>query len=397
MTGVGGQASVALSPTTLSFSQAVNTTGTSQVTLTNPGTIPLQISSVQVSGAAFSETNNCGISVAAGGSCVINVNFSPTAIGNSTGTLTIADSAAGSPHTVALTAKGLAAGVGLAYAPNLGSTFPTAGTVAAGSSTSTTVQVGGAGPGQAAYRPHLPPGRHIEQMHTRRLDAQIPFGRLGFVCGLTAQRDRIRGSERSGSLGERRSPRAARTAGDEHRVGRCSPGVERSGRAARAHDAVNLVEKQNHIGIGLGLFYNCRQPLFKFSAVLGAGHQRAHVELNDFLAKQSAGDIALGDARGEASDDGGLTYARIAQQKAATVGQVIVKQSWVPEEVTGKEADTARATADKVAKELPAGHERFMAMNAFFEHLGLVGGFILVAWYDLQRTSRIASGKPMVG
>jgi hypothetical protein len=145
LTGVGGQASVTLSPTTLSFSQADNTTGTSQVTLTNPGTIPLQISSVQVSGAAFSETNNCGISVDAQGICVINVSFSPTATGNATGTLTIADSAAGSPHTVALTGKGLAAGVGLVYAPNLGATFPTAGTVAAGSSTSTTIQVGGAG------------------------------------------------------------------------------------------------------------------------------------------------------------------------------------------------------------------------------------------------------------
>jgi uncharacterized membrane protein YphA (DoxX/SURF4 family) len=35
--------------------------------------------------------------------------------------------------------------------------------------------------------------------------------------------------------------------------------------------------------------------------------------------------------------------------------------------------------------ELPAGHERFMAANAFFEHLGLVGGFLLVAWHDLRR------------
>jgi uncharacterized membrane protein YphA (DoxX/SURF4 family) len=34
--------------------------------------------------------------------------------------------------------------------------------------------------------------------------------------------------------------------------------------------------------------------------------------------------------------------------------------------------------------ELPAGHERFMAANAFFEHLGLVGGFLLVAWHDLK-------------
>lgn len=28
---------------------------------------------------------------------------------------------------------------------------------------------------------------------------------------------------------------------------------------------------------------------------------------------------------------------------------------------------------------MPAGHERFVATNAFFEHLGLIGGFILVA------------------
>ena len=28
---------------------------------------------------------------------------------------------------------------------------------------------------------------------------------------------------------------------------------------------------------------------------------------------------------------------------------------------------------------LPAGQERFMATNAFFEHLGLIGGFVLAA------------------
>jgi len=36
--------------------------------------------------------------------------------------------------------------------------------------------------------------------------------------------------------------------------------------------------------------------------------------------------------------------------------------------------------------ELPAGQERFMATNSFFEHLGLAGGFLLVAWLDLQET-----------
>ena len=34
--------------------------------------------------------------------------------------------------------------------------------------------------------------------------------------------------------------------------------------------------------------------------------------------------------------------------------------------------------------EMPVGQERFMAANSFFEHLGLVGGFLLVAWHDLK-------------
>jgi len=32
--------------------------------------------------------------------------------------------------------------------------------------------------------------------------------------------------------------------------------------------------------------------------------------------------------------------------------------------------------------------ERFGATNSFFEHLGLVGGFVLVAWHDLQSRDR---------
>ncbi len=34
--------------------------------------------------------------------------------------------------------------------------------------------------------------------------------------------------------------------------------------------------------------------------------------------------------------------------------------------------------------EMPVGQERFMAANSFFEHLGLVGGFLLVAWLDVR-------------
>ena len=29
--------------------------------------------------------------------------------------------------------------------------------------------------------------------------------------------------------------------------------------------------------------------------------------------------------------------------------------------------------------------ERFMVANSFFEHIGLIGGFVLVAWHDLRK------------
>ncbi|WP_296594887.1 DoxX family protein [Phenylobacterium sp.] len=35
---------------------------------------------------------------------------------------------------------------------------------------------------------------------------------------------------------------------------------------------------------------------------------------------------------------------------------------------------------------MPAGHDRFMATNAFFEHLGLIGGFVLVAMLAHRET-----------
>jgi uncharacterized membrane protein YphA (DoxX/SURF4 family) len=33
--------------------------------------------------------------------------------------------------------------------------------------------------------------------------------------------------------------------------------------------------------------------------------------------------------------------------------------------------------------------DRVMVENGFFEHIGLVGGFVLVAWHDLRRIGRM--------
>jgi hypothetical protein len=110
LAGTGTAPIVYLSHASLGFgSQGIGTTSAAQrVTLTNTGNAPLTISSIAVSGD-FAETNTCGASVAAGAQCEISVTFTPTAAGTRTGTLTITDNAAGSPHMVQLAGPGVAA------------------------------------------------------------------------------------------------------------------------------------------------------------------------------------------------------------------------------------------------------------------------------------------------
>ncbi len=121
---------VGVSPASLTFaSQAVGTSSPSQaVTLTNNGTASLAITGISVTGTDagdFSETNTCGSSVAVGASCAISVVFRPTSTGSRTASLSIADSAAGSPQLVALTgtATAAAAAPGITLSPTT-LTFP---------------------------------------------------------------------------------------------------------------------------------------------------------------------------------------------------------------------------------------------------------------------------------
>ena len=111
-------AAAVLSQASLSFgSQATDTTSPAQtVVLSNPGQAPLAISSIAISGD-FAQTNNCGTSVAAGASCLIDISFKPSATGNRTGTLTVSDNAPGSPQTVALAGSGITPGITLS--PNV--------------------------------------------------------------------------------------------------------------------------------------------------------------------------------------------------------------------------------------------------------------------------------------
>ena len=106
--------SATLSPVSLTFStQAVGTTSAAEtVALKNTGTTSLTISSIAITGtdhADFAQTHTCGSSLAAGASCSISVEFSPTASGTRTAVLSVTDNAAGSPQKVSLAGVGTTA------------------------------------------------------------------------------------------------------------------------------------------------------------------------------------------------------------------------------------------------------------------------------------------------
>lgn len=109
---------LSVSPTPLSIgSQTVGGYYWGRVNLTNTGAVSLQISQAAVSGGNFVDrgTSCYGYNymleyyntLAPGASCYVDIGFSPTVVGTSTGTLSITSTATGSPHTVSLSGTGV--------------------------------------------------------------------------------------------------------------------------------------------------------------------------------------------------------------------------------------------------------------------------------------------------
>jgi len=108
-------------PTSLTFpQQAMGTSSAPQIiTLANSGTIALTLTGIAIAGTnatSFAETNPCGATLAGGATCQISVTFTPTAPGNPIATVSISDSAVGSPQTVFL--AGSSPGPGSSLSPS---------------------------------------------------------------------------------------------------------------------------------------------------------------------------------------------------------------------------------------------------------------------------------------
>src|SRR5207302_330771 len=84
------------------------------VTLSNPSGAALTITSIGFTGTNpgdFGQTNNCPLSpstLAANGTCTINVTFTPTVTGSRSATLAVADNASNSPQTAGVSGTGVA-------------------------------------------------------------------------------------------------------------------------------------------------------------------------------------------------------------------------------------------------------------------------------------------------
>ncbi len=108
--GTSGQPAVNLSTTAVAFEdQGISTTSAPKtVTLTNAGNATVALGGVEVTGD-FSQTNDCGLTLAPGATCTLHITFSPTAVGPRSGKILIRSDAEGSPHTVSLSGTGVVA------------------------------------------------------------------------------------------------------------------------------------------------------------------------------------------------------------------------------------------------------------------------------------------------
>jgi trimeric autotransporter adhesin len=117
LTGTGTatpQPAVSVSVTTLSFGTiSVGQKSAAQAAmLTNSGEAPLTLASLTLGGTSSSDfalAGNCasGATVAAGGTCTMQLTFAPTAVGARSATLTVASNAANGSPVVALSGSGV--------------------------------------------------------------------------------------------------------------------------------------------------------------------------------------------------------------------------------------------------------------------------------------------------
>jgi phospholipase C len=122
LTGIGTQ--ISLSPSSLTFpAQTIGTMSSQSVTVTNNGPTALSLSPVTITGDPqsiskviyeypglptnnYTQSNNCGTSLAVRASCTVTVTFSPTLTGTINASVQIFDDEGDSPQVISVTGTG---------------------------------------------------------------------------------------------------------------------------------------------------------------------------------------------------------------------------------------------------------------------------------------------------
>ena len=111
-TGIAAGLTLSVNPSSVSFGNVnVNATASRSITVTNTGNSDVAISSVTLTGTAFTLTGGSAVTLSPSQSITLTVQFGPTGAGAAAGTLTIVSNATGSPATIAVSGSGVAAPV----------------------------------------------------------------------------------------------------------------------------------------------------------------------------------------------------------------------------------------------------------------------------------------------
>jgi hypothetical protein len=118
LTGAGTQSGLASTPASVSFGKVVvGASGSASVNLSNTGSASVTISQASVTGTGFSMLGSpTGQTIQPGQSFSFTAQFSPTSVGNATGSISVASNTPNSPMTIALTGSGTVPGLGVSPA-----------------------------------------------------------------------------------------------------------------------------------------------------------------------------------------------------------------------------------------------------------------------------------------
>ncbi len=95
-------------PPSIDFgTQVLNTTTTLSLVIQSRGSVGYGVSSIVVSGGAFSTTVNACPTLGQNSACDVPLTFAPTATGFANGTLSVVDNLPGSPHSIPLTSNAI--------------------------------------------------------------------------------------------------------------------------------------------------------------------------------------------------------------------------------------------------------------------------------------------------